>query len=397
MSFIYICNMTGWVRFNLEEMGDFCPEAYSGSMKNDEASASEILEKIHSWSIGNPNNRIFVPLPVDQNLAWQSFCAVLKNLSRKNEEIFYFSSRGNDSLPPTPMRREIYVTGRGLSRYGRSGGFAEMPDWTEEVAGRIEDLGPLIIFYPSGSNGNRMIAAATKPIHKSRNAYMNAGLISLVSSLILFLFYYLNIGVEIELTSFSWILVFPIVSLILFISSVILLPLGARTSRKGVLKYAGCSAALFLLGMFGLTTIVIVLSSLVSGQIAYSLSQVLISRIFYTVPYALVFLSVFIYILPILRKDFHPGLYGFTATTISLYVIFDFLLPSNYIDIGAPPHYLIIGYYSPASQFTAPVSLVTLALIAITLALVLYTLIRLPALKITKSGLQNLSDNVAHD
>ena len=80
--------MTGWVRFNLEEMGDFFPEADSGSVKNDEASAFEILEKIHSWSIGNPNNRIFVPLPVDQNLAWQSFCAVLKNLSRKNEEIF---------------------------------------------------------------------------------------------------------------------------------------------------------------------------------------------------------------------------------------------------------------------------------------------------------------------
>ena len=389
--------MAGWVRLNLEEMKDFCPESDSSSVMNAEASASEILEKIRSWSNGNPNNRIFVPLPGGQRLAWQLFCAVLKHLSRKNEEIFYFSSRGNDSLPTTAKGRGIYIMARGLSRYGHFGGFAEMPDWTEEVAGRIEDLGPLIIFYPSVSNGNHTIGTATEPVHTSRNAYLNAGLISLVSSLFLFLFYYLNIGVEIGLTSFSWILVFPIISLILFISSVILLPLGARTSRKGVLKYAGCSAAIFLLGMFGLTSIVIVLSSLISGQIAYSLSQVLISRIFYTVPYALVFLSVFIYILPILRKDFHLGLYGFTATTISLYVIFDFLLPSKYIDIGAPPHYLIIGYYPPASQFTAPVSLVTLALIVITIALVLYTLIRLPALKIMNSGSQNLSDNVAHD
>ncbi len=77
---------------------DLCHELDSGYVMYTEAIVLEILGKIHLWSNGNPNSRIFVPLPDDQNLAWQSFCAVIKSLYGKNEDIFYYSSASNVPL-----------------------------------------------------------------------------------------------------------------------------------------------------------------------------------------------------------------------------------------------------------------------------------------------------------
>ncbi|MHB1709101.1 MAG: hypothetical protein ACYCT2_06485 [Thermoplasmataceae archaeon] len=389
--------MPGWVRFNQEDIKDLCSVADFGSVRNTETPVSEILGKIDSWSHGNPNSRIFVPLPEDQDLAWLSFCAVMQSFSGRSEEILYYSSGSDDATSPAVKGRAVFIMARGLSGYDHFGMFAEMPDWTEEVAKTIEDRGPLIIFYPSVSNGNRMTASANEAVHKARDTYLRAGLMCLASSLILLLFYHLNIGVEIALTNYSLISIFPIISIILFVSSLIFLVLGSRNSGKGVLKYAGSSALLFFLGIFGLIAVVVVLSFLISGTIDPILTQVLISRIIFMLLHILVFLSVFIYIIPILRSDLHGRLYEFSALIISLYVLLGVIFPSRYVEIAAPPYYLIIGYYPPAYQFTATVSLITVAFLLITIALALYTLFRFPVLGIMKPGSQNLSDNVAHD
>ena len=389
--------MPGWVRFNPDDIKDYCPGIYSISDGNIEFSVSRILEKIDSWTYGNPNNKVFVSLPGDPELAWLSFCTVMQSLSGNGKKIFYYSGGSDEASPPAVMGKGMYVMVRGLNVNDHFGMFAEMPDWTEEVAKKVEDLGPLIVFYASASNENRMIVSASESGREVYDSYLTAGLIGLACSLILLLCSYLNTGVEITLSNFSWISVFPIISIILFISSVIFLALGSRTSRKGVMKYVGTSVVLFLLGTFGLIIIIVSLTFLTSGRIESTLSQALVSGFIPIVMYTFVFMSVFIYILPILRNDLHRKFYEFSISIISLYLLLGVFLPSKYIEIGAPPHYLIIGGHSHGIQPAFPASLLTIAVFLIMIAAPLYTQIRLPALRIMKPEEQNLSDNVAHD
>ncbi len=389
--------MPGWARLNPGDIEDFCSGTYSISDGNIEFSVSRILEKIDSWTYGNPDNKIFVSLPGDPELAWLSFCTVMQSISGNEKKIFYYSGGSDEASPPAVMGRGMYVMVRGLNGNDHFGMFAEMPDWTEEVVKRVEDLGPLIVFYASASNENRMSVAASESGLEVHDSYLKAGLIGLACSLILLLCSYLNTGVEITLSNFSWISVFPIISIIIFISSVIFLALGSKTSRKGVMKYVGASVVLFLLGTFGLIIIIVSLTFLTSGKIESTLSQALVSGFIPIVMYTFVFMSVFIYILPILRNDLHRKFYEFSISIISLYLLLCVFLPSKYIEIGAPPHYLVIGRHPSVLQPAFPASLLTVAVFLIVIGTTLYTQIRFPALRIMKPGEQNLSDNVAHD
>ena len=80
-----------------------------------EFAVSRILEKIDSWTHGNANNKIFVSLPGDPELAWLSFCTVMQFLSGNGEKIFYYSGESDEESPPAVMGRGMYVTVRGLN------------------------------------------------------------------------------------------------------------------------------------------------------------------------------------------------------------------------------------------------------------------------------------------